>query len=120
MLNSTDKPHINIIDGNIHHQALGKAIDVSNEDIDFYIVNPTAFKMMVEILKDGISIYSDSMLNRTMKNYKYSITSSANYVVNFYKESVTADSEVVIAGINDNNYEKIPIQRYSFTLNITS
>ena len=120
MLNSTDKPHINIIDGNTHHQALGKAIDISNEDIDFYIVNPTAFKVMVEILKDGISIYSDFMLNRTMKNYKYSITSSSNYVVNFYKESPMADSEVSITGINDNNYEKVPIERYSFSLMYTS
>ena len=120
MLNFTDKPHITIIDGNTHHKAMGKNIEIANKDIDFYVVNPSEFKMMVEILKDGVSIYSDSMLNRTMKSYKDTITSSSNYIVNFYKESTTVDSEVVIEGINDNNYKKTPSERYSFTLNIKS
>tara|TARA_R100000152_G_C6730923_1_gene155632 strand:+ start:60 stop:422 length:363 start_codon:yes stop_codon:yes gene_type:complete len=120
MLNFTDKPHVTIVDGNTHHQTLTKNIEISNKDIDFYIVNPSAFTMMVEILKDGISIYSDNMLNRTMKNYKDSVLTSAKYVVNFYKESSTVDSEVVIAGINDNNYEKTPTERCSFNLTVGS
>jgi len=116
MLNSTDRPHITIIDGTNHHQPMGKEISISNKDIDIYVVNPSENKMMVEILKDGISIYSDSMLNRTMKSYKETLIEDSKYVVNFYKESHRVDSEVIIEGINDSNFEKVPVERYSFDL----
>ena len=120
MLNSTDKPHITIIDGTNHHQALGKDIPISNEHVDFYVVNPSEKKILVEILKDGVSIYSDCMLNRTMKSYTDTVNSDANYIVNFYNESSKLDSEVIIEGITDNNYDKTPIERYSFCLTCSS
>ena len=107
-----DRPQFAVLDATNSPKKSGDFI-TSESSVTLWFKNPSAFTIKAEVLKNGSIINSFTMLTQDIKELTESVGDESNYVVNFYKQSSTIDSEVVLEGIDGINSSNLPVCSYS-------